>query len=597
MITDALTQAPSVSKKSKNRRQKSPEDILANELLKTTLQPYKKQLYTSWLIDLVNVLLLAVQMYWLAWLFGRVFLAISQNALAQGMAMSLFMQALPYLVVCLLLRPILMAVREKIVYQTGLGMASELRQRLFEKLSELGLARSWFGSDGAIASFVVDGPDAMMGYGRYYVQKLTAVTTPIVIAMVVATKSMTAAMLLLFTAPIVIVCMAVIGIATAKKSRAQMDAMAQMSGRFLDWLRGINTLTRLGAVNIASHDIAYASAEYKKRTMSVLKVAFLNSAVLEFFSALSIAIVAIYLGFGLMGLLPWSEGKVLTSYEVALFILLLVPEFYAPLRRLGAEYHAKGAAEGVAKQLSPMLTFESMPTAMAQYAKPLEVPPTIILSNLSVTTKGRNRLKDLTLTVHSTQKIAIMGRSGSGKSTLLQVLLGFTPYDGQAMIDGVEIKDWDKSSMRSVMGYLPQTPAFLPMTIADNLRLAKPNASDDELFEVLKDVEMYEVIQQLPKGINTYLLERGGGLSGGQIQRLAVAQLLLQDAKVWLLDEPTEHLDPDTKEQINALFERLSRDKTVIWVTHDSPCKWLDRVICLDQASSLTDIVTAGDKQ
>lgn len=171
---------------------------------------------------------------------------------------------------------------------------------------------------------------------------MTAVTTPLILAGCVAFYSPMAAVILLVTAPLVPIFMAIIGIATTRKSREQMDALAQLGGRFLDWIRGVNTLSRLGAVDIAVSDIANSSEDYRKRTMDVLKIAFLNSAVLEFLSALLMALVAVYLGFGLMGILPWAKGQLLTTYSTALFILLLVPEFYAPLRRLGRNITLKG---------------------------------------------------------------------------------------------------------------------------------------------------------------------------------------------------------------------------------------------------------------
>lgn len=164
-----------------------------------------------------------------------------------------------------------------------------------------------------------------------------------------------------------------------------------------------------------------------------------------------------------------------------------------------------------------------------------------------------------------------MGRSGSGKSTIFQVLLGVCEFDGVAKIGADKV------------GYLPQTPSLLPISIGDNLRLAKPNASEDELYQVLAKVGLGELIAALPMGLNTLLSERGGGLSGGQAQRLAMAQLVLQDAKVWLLDEPTEHLDSEIKAQIHELLQSLSQDKTVLWATHDTPVAWVDKVISLDK--------------
>lgn len=358
--------------------------------------------------------------------------------------------------------------------------------------------------------------------------------------------------------------------------------MARLSGRFLDWLRGTNTLVRLLAVDVAARDIEMAATGYQKRTMSVLKVAFLNGAVLEFLSALSIALVAVYLGFGLMGILPWASGTVISSYFSALFILLLVPEFYAPLRRLGAEYHAKATATAAATALAPFI--ESAQKAPA--ATSLLSDFGVSLTDVSVVgDDGRVRLPPVSLTVNAGQRVAVLGRSGAGKSTLLSVLLGFSAYQGVARIGGAELSGLAADSLHPHIGYLPQTPALLPLSIAQNLRLAKPTAHDDELSLALEKVGLLPLISALPEGINTRLSERGGGLSGGQAQRLALAQLLLQDAKIWLLDEPTEHLDEDTKAAMVALIEQLSRGKTLFWVTHDVPAMWLDGVYRLDEGA------------
>ena len=294
---------------------------------------------------------------------------------------------------------------------------------------------------------------------------------------------------------------------------------------------------------------------------------------LEFLSALSIALVAVYLGFGLLGELPFSKGTMLISYEAALFILLLVPEFYAPLRRLGADYHIKGAAEGAAKALAPLMA------VVASEQMPARLTSTdIVLREAQVVADGRVRLAPTSLRIAKGERWAIMGASGSGKSTLFALLLGFVPYTGQASIGGNELLTTDMVSLRRHIGYLPQTPALLPLSIADNLRLANPDATDAQLQAVLEQVGLWTLIEALPKQLATPLNERGGGLSGGQAQRLAIAQLLLQEASIWLLDEPSEHLDEASKAQISALLARLSVGKTLLWATHDTPAPWLDGV-------------------
>lgn len=570
-MSDLSIQQTTASHSSKKHRQKSPEDLLVVQFLKEQIRPFRLKLMTAWGLDVISVAILIIQMAVLAQFFGGLLVAQFENKLSTQLAYDGLWVVLPVLTVCLLVRPVLHLWREKLLTDTGLAMACVVRRQILLALGKLSLARSRFGSDGAIAGFATDTPDELLGYAKFYVQKLTAVSTPILIACAIGTKSPISAVILLATAPLVPIFMAIIGIKTTKKSSEQMEALAQLGGSFLDWLRGMNTLKRLLVVDEAMMSVEKSANEYKKRTMSVLKIAFLNGAALEFLSALSIALVAVYLGFGLMGILPWATKEVLSSYEVALFVLLLVPEFYAPLRRLGAEYHAKGQATAAAKILAPIINSQS---DIAQ--KPDALDPAsaeqIRLEHLSVQTNGRVRLSDLSLTINKDKKVALMGRSGSGKTTIFQVLLGVCAYEGQVAIGAGRF------------GYLPQTPSLLPISIADNLRLAKPFATDDDLTNALQAVGLLELVSALPNGMDTVLSERGGGLSGGQAQRLAIAQLLLQEVDVWLLDEPTEHLDSQTKADIHALLYRLTQGKTVLWATHDTPMDWVDNVIVLGEA-------------
>lgn len=546
---------------------------MANAFLKATFKPAKKAMMMAYLLDIASVVVLVGQACVLVWLFDGWLTSFVQGVpLSDRVTGSGLWLNLALLLGCMAGRIGIGYAKDYLLSDAGLKVASSVRAKLLGKLGELGQARRYFGADGALSTKVIDEPDHLIGYARFNVQKMTAVTTPLILAGCVAFYSPMAAVILLVTAPLVPIFMAIIGIATTRKSREQMDALAQLGGRFLDWIRGVNTLSRLGAVDIAVSDIANSSEDYRKRTMDVLKIAFLNSAVLEFLSALSIALVAVYLGFGLMGILPWAKGQLLTTYSTALFILLLVPEFYAPLRRLGAEYHVKGQATASAKSIAPMLNFKTK--ALGDIAMTLKSPPAFELKNITAFgDDGRVRLSPTSLTFGAGERTAVMGESGAGKSTLLHILLGFGDFEGDVIVhaDGklMRYADLDASRLRADIGYLSQTVPLLPMSIADNLRLAKPSASDDELVQVLKDVALWDIVNQLPNGINTVLAERGGGLSGGQGHRLAIAQLLLQDAKVWLLDEPTEHLDPKTASMIWALLAGLSSGKTVIWVTHD----------------------------
>ena len=560
------------------------ETSAVNQTLRHYAAMAKRPIYMAWGLSVVSTLVFIVQ----SWLIAVIFADWLTQIAHHRPATDVFFDYLPWLMGCLLLRPLLHFCKDQLALDAGLQVAGILRKTLVEKLAQVGAARDQYGSDGGLASMVIEQCDALTGYvSRFYLQRLIVVTTPIMLLVAAATQSWIATLILLLTAPLVPVFMVLIGHATARKSRQQFAAMAQLSGRFLDWLRGTATLQRLNAVGHASQDIDASAEAYRIRTMSVLKIAFLNTAALELLAALSIALLAVYLGFGLIGILPWQKNTVPVPYQSALFLLLLAPEFYAPLRQLGADYHVKAQAEGAIAELSPLLAFESAEKTKANLFV-LTAPPAIDADNIWVNHQQRTRLAPLSFAIAAGERLAIVGQSGSGKSTLLQIFLGFCAYQGDIFINNQNFNTINSTQFRHQIAYLSQQTMLLPMSIADNLRLPNPTASDDKLWQILAQVGLKPLIKALPNQLDTELGERGSGLSGGQQRRLAIAQLLLQDAQLWLLDEPTEHLDSDTAAEINGLLQQVTRGKTVLWVTHDATnLPWLDRQISLDIASTL----------
>lgn len=558
------------------------------QLLKAIAIPVKRQTLLAWGLSVLMTLLFIGQAWLLSKLFGGWLTAYFAH---QALDTRILMQVLPWLALCLLLRPLIGMIKDNIAINAGLTVANTVRGQLLDKIAHIGSGRHQFGSDGNLTTQILSQTDALVGYiSRFNLQKMIVGTTPLLLLIAAATQSPFAALIMLLTAPLVPIFMIVIGRATAKKSAAQFDAMAQLSGRFLDWVRGLPTLQRLGAVSIASHDIDRSADAYRKRTMDVLKVAFLNTASLELLAALSIALLAVYLGFGLMGILPWHKGVVAVPYQQALFLLMLAPEFYAPLRQLGADYHVKAQAEGAVKSLLPILAVPSPNIGNANRPMSMTHRPSLQLVDVSVTApNGRTRLAPLNVSIAAGERVALVGQSGSGKSTLLQVLLGFSDFDGQILLDGQDFRLLDTRILREQIAYLSQQTALLPMSIAENLRLAKADATDAQLQQVLTTVQLWDLIKRLPNGLNTILGERGSGLSGGQQRRLAIAQLLLQQSNLWLLDEPTEHLDPETADHIHTLLEQVTQGKTVLWVTHNiKALPWLDKQLDFGQRQPMT---------
>lgn len=545
--------------------------------LRWLLASQRTLLLTALLTALAGAGLFILQSWLLAGLFSDWLRAWQAGELLQPRAL---WAVLPGLAVCLVLRPLLQHAREYYAELASLRARNLLRGLLQQRLAMLGPARRVLGADGQLTTGLLEQVDALDSYmARYQVQSRLVVLVPLAILLATAWYSLAAAALLLLTAPLVPLFMVLLGRAAEAASQHQFNALGRMSGRFLDLLRGLPTLRQLQALPLAVEAVDSAAEEYRWRTMQVLRMAFLSTAVLEFFAALAIALVAVYLGLGLLGLLPWAKGEIPVPYQGALFILLLAPEFYAPLRQLGSDYHARAEARAAITELLPLLQMEVWhPAGTAHPDRP--GAPALRLRQLRVAgSDGRLRMAPLDLDVAAGQRLLVQGQSGSGKSTLLNVLLGFVPYQGEAQVYAQELADLDRTAWQVRIGYLAQQPELLAASVADNLRLAAPGASDGELWQVLEKVGLATLLRRLPLGLDTPLGERGLGLSGGEQSRLALARLLLRDASLWLLDEPLAHLDPETAEQIGALIERLSRGRTLLLVSHGSGgLDWLESV-------------------
>ncbi|MFV2028933.1 thiol reductant ABC exporter subunit CydD [Neisseria sp. S1] len=563
--------------------------------LASLIGPYRRRFWAALLPALLSVGLLVMQSALLADLFAA---WLDSTANGETLQITRLYELLPWIIGCLLLRPFLLLVKERILQNLSLEIRHSLRRRLLAALAKLGPERSRFGSDGALSMQILEQTDALDGYiSRFYVQRTVAVATPLVIAAAVLAHSKLAAVLMLATAPLVPLFMVLVGSAAADKSRRQLDTLAQLGGRFLDLARGMATLKRLGAVPKAQAQVSASAKAYQERTMGVLALAFLSGAVLELFASLAIALVAVYLGLGLIGILPWAQGEVPVPYQSALFILLLAPEFYTPLRQLGNDYHAKAQASAAAEALQPLLeAAETQLRPSENASSPITPPlpplllkdaPALKLEKLRIYGKdNRIRLVETDMAVEAGVRIGICGRSGVGKSSLLQTLLGFGDYEGRILINGEDIAAYDKSSLQRYTAYLAQNATLLPGSIADNLKLADADADYKKMRQVLEAVDLWHLVERLPQGLDTVLGERGKGLSGGQQQRLSLAQMLLRDASLWLLDEPAAHLDDETAAELYQVLERISRGKTVLLVSHDlAAVPWLDRVVVLEGGS------------
>lgn len=392
---------------------------------------------------------------------------------------------------------------------------------------------------------------------RYLPAAVLAGVLPLLTLVVIATQDLWSALIVALTLPLVPVFGALVGLATRDRAQEQWAAMASLSGHFLDVVKGLPTLVAHRRAKAQSARIAEVTDRYRRASQATLRLAFASSAVLELVATLSVALVAVTVGVRLSG------GGL--DLRTALFVLLLAPEAYWPLRRVGAEFHA--AAEGVA-------TFEAVEHLLSQapYDDRAAAAPWVgaglVVDDLSVTYPGRTQpaLDHLTARVPATGVTVVTGPSGCGKSTLLSVLAGLLPVDeGRVSVDG---HDAAGPAWQSQVAWLPQRPVFLSGTVAENLRLAHPDATDDQLWAALARVALEERVRDLAHGLDTAVDEDGAVLSAGERARLALARVVLSTRAWVLLDEPTAHLDELTERIIADTVVDLGRTRGVVVVAH-----------------------------
>lgn len=392
---------------------------------------------------------------------------------------------------------------------------------------------------------------------RFIPVRMAATASPLVVIAVCAVASPVVAGILLLTLIPFAVGMALAGGAAAAESRRQFQALERLSGLFLDRVRALPTLLSFQAETRTTREIARGADELERRTGRVLKVAFVSSAVLEFFSALSVALVAVYCGFNLLRILPFPVPETLDLGR-AFFVLALAPEVYAPMRRLAAAYHEKQAAEAAVPSM-----------AAAEQARPVIKPPSRQwasapdLTFRSVTIRygdGTTAISDFDLHVAAGAIVALVGPSGSGKTSLLHLVLGLAPLSsGVVQIGGHSLSH--ANSFAGAVGWASQSPVVAPGTLFDNIALARPGASAEA-------VRVAAGRAGLQNDLGRILDERGGGLSGGERRRLGLARALLSPSRLLLLDEPTANLDPESEIAVLALIRQASAGRTTLIATH-----------------------------
>ncbi|MFJ5782226.1 thiol reductant ABC exporter subunit CydD [Streptomyces hydrogenans] len=477
---------------------------------------------------------------------------------------------------------------ELAAHRASAAVKSELRGRLLDRATALG--PGWLGGQrtGSLIALATRGVDALDDYfARYLPQLGLAVVVPLAVLARIVTEDWVSAAIIVVTLPLIPVFMILIGWYTQARMDRQWKLLSRLSGHFLDVVAGLPTLKVFGRAKAQAASIRAITADYRRATMRTLRIAFLSSFALELLSTLSVALVAVTIGMRLVhGTLDLYTGLV---------ILVLAPEAYLPLRQVGAQFHA--AAEGLAAAEEIFEVLETPVRGGGTRAVPADAR--LELDRVTVRHPGRAEpsLDAASLTVEPGETVALVGPSGAGKSTLLDVVLGFTePETGGAVrVGGVDLAELDLAAWRERIAWVPQRPYLFAGTIAENVRLARPEAGDDQVRAALREAGADSFVDALPEGAATVLGEDGAGLSAGQRQRLALARAFLADRPLLLLDEPTAALDGETEAGIVDAVRRLAHGRTVLLVVHRPALLAVaDRVVRIGTAAGPEDVPAAG---
>ncbi|HFD3588388.1 TPA: cysteine/glutathione ABC transporter permease/ATP-binding protein CydD [Vibrio parahaemolyticus] len=482
--------------------------------------------------------------------------------------------------------------REIAGYRCGEQIRVYIRQLILDKVHKLGPAYIKGKPAGSWATLILEQVENMQDFfSRYLPQMSLSVLVPFIILVVVFPVNWAAGLIFLVTAPLVPIFMALVGIKAAEANRKNFKAMQRLSGHFYDRLQAMTTIRLFDRTKSETETLNGASEVFRTRTMDVLKIAFLSSAVLEFFTSISIAITAVYFGFSYIGELNFGYYGAGVTLFAGLFILILAPEFYQPLRDLGTFYHAKQQAVGAAESIVEFLELEVDQVKDGTQSLEQNTPIQIEAQDLVVCSpEGKQLAGPLSFSLEANQSTALVGPSGAGKTSLVNTILGFMPYKGSLKINGCELSQLDLSTWREAVSWIGQNPMLLHGSIRDNVTLGKHDIPDAQVNTVLNDSYAAEFVEM--HGLDYAISDRSGGLSVGQAQRLALARAMLQNGRFWLLDEPTASLDARSEKLVMEGINKYTQSTTNLMITHQlAPLQNVSQILVMQDGQ----IVQRGD--
>ena len=528
--------------------------------LRAQQEPIKKLMRANIVLATLSALILVAQTYFLATLLDKL---IMQNVPRD--------ELIPYflgLIIGFGMRAIILWAREKIGFQSGQLLRNHIRKKILDKIHLIGPATINQKPAGSWASIMLEQVENLHNfYARFLPQQSLSAIVPVVILIAVFPLNWAAGLILMITAPLVPLFMIIVGIAAADNSQKNMDTLSRLSAQFLDRLRGLETLRLFNRTSEQTEHIENATEDFRETTMDVLKLAFLSSAVLEFFTSISIALMAVYFGFSYLGQIEFGTYNAPLTLFTGFFCLILAPEFYQPLRDLGAYYHDRAAGIGAADAIVDFLESDYLTVHQNEKTISLESAVEISAENLVVlSTQGSALTKPLNFQIPANHNVALVGQSGAGKTSLMNVILGFLPYEGSLKINGQELRESNLADWRKHIAWVGQNPLLLQSTIKENLLLGDVQANDEEINQALIRSQAKEFTDKL--GLHHEIKDGGLGVSVGQAQRLAIARALLRKGDLLLLDEPTASLDAQSENLVLQALNEASQHQTTLMITH-----------------------------